>query len=108
MHQHLCSIILLIRVTINHLEEKQNSLRRSNHLRISNRIPSNYRNMAAAPGNVGNVGNVGGNYQHSPIPGNPTPPLTPYMSPPYANQQDVKPDLSELKPLMGQSKSDGK
>ncbi|KAK8391085.1 hypothetical protein O3P69_017024 [Scylla paramamosain] len=57
------------------------------------------RSMSAAPGSA-NVGNVGGNYQHSPIPGNPTPPLTPYMSPPYGNQPDVKPDLSELKPLM--------
>lgn len=59
--------------------------------------------MNAAPGSA-SVGNVGGNYQHSPIPGNPTPPLTPYMSPPYGNQADVKPDLSELKPLMLQSK----
>lgn len=58
-----------------------------------------FRNMNAAPGSA-NVGN----YQHSPIPGNPTPPLTPYMSPPYGNQGDVKPDLSELKPLMLQSK----
>lgn len=60
--------------------------------------------MNAAPGSA-SVGNVGGNYQHSPIPGNPTPPLTPYMSPPYGNQPDVKPDLSELKPLMLQSKA---
>lgn len=64
------------------------------------------RTMTTAPAsaNVGNVGNVGGSYQHSPIPGNPTPPLTPYMSPPYANQVDIKPDLSEIKPLMLQSK----
>lgn len=60
--------------------------------------------MNAAPGSA-NVGNVGGSYQHSPIPGNPTPPLTPYMSPPYGNQPDVKPDLSELKPVLLQSKT---
>ena len=51
-----------------------------------------------APSNIGN-----GNYQHSPIPGNPTPPLTPYMSPPYSNN-DVKPDLADIKPLIPQSK----
>ena len=41
------------------------------------------------------------NYQHSPIPGNPTPPLTPASSlPPYISpNQDVKPNLvSDLKP----------
>lgn len=39
-------------------------------------------------------------YQHSPIPGNPTPPLTPASSmPPYISPNpDVKPNFSELKP----------
>lgn len=42
------------------------------------------------------------NYQHSPIPGNPTPPLTPASSmPPYISPNpDVKPNFSELKPPM--------
>lgn len=40
------------------------------------------------------------NYQHSPIPGNPTPPLTPATSmPPYISPNpDVKPNFSDLKP----------
>lgn len=40
------------------------------------------------------------NYQHSPIPGNPTPPLTPATSmPPYISPNpDVKPNFNELKP----------
>lgn len=39
-------------------------------------------------------------YQHSPIPGNPTPPLTPASSmPPYISPNaDVKPNFNELKP----------
>ncbi|CAG2061582.1 unnamed protein product [Timema podura] len=39
-------------------------------------------------------------YQHSPIPGNPTPPLTPASSmPPYISPNaDVKPNFSDLKP----------
>lgn len=39
-------------------------------------------------------------YQHSPIPGNPTPPLTPASSmPPYISPNpDVKPSFSDLKP----------
>lgn len=39
-------------------------------------------------------------YQHSPIPGNPTPPLTPASSmPPYISPNpDVKPNFAELKP----------
>lgn len=48
------------------------------------------------------------NYQHSPIPGNPTPPLTPASSmPPYISPNpDVKPTFSDLKPPMApQSKS---
>lgn len=42
------------------------------------------------------------NYQHSPIPGNPTPPLTPATSmPPYISPNpDVKPNFNELKPPM--------
>lgn len=41
-------------------------------------------------------------YQHSPIPGNPTPPLTPASSmPPYISPNpDVKPNFNELKPPM--------
>lgn len=40
------------------------------------------------------------NYQHSPIPGNPTPPLTPASSmPPYISPNpDVKPNFNDLKP----------
>uniref|UniRef100_A0AAR5QHI4 ZMIZ1/ZMIZ2 GBD-like domain-containing protein n=1 Tax=Dendroctonus ponderosae TaxID=77166 RepID=A0AAR5QHI4_DENPD len=40
------------------------------------------------------------NYQHSPIPGNPTPPLTPATSiPPYISPNpDVKPNFNDLKP----------
>lgn len=48
-------------------------------------------------------------YQHSPVPGNPTPPLTPASSmPPYISPNaDVKPHFNELKPPMGmQSKND--
>lgn len=39
-------------------------------------------------------------YQHSPIPGNPTPPLTPASSlPPYISpNQDVKPNFADMKP----------
>lgn len=42
-------------------------------------------------------------YQHSPVPGNPTPPLTPASSiPPYISPTgDVKPHFNELKPPMG-------
>ncbi|KPJ18923.1 Zinc finger MIZ domain-containing protein 1 [Papilio machaon] len=42
-------------------------------------------------------------YQHSPVPGNPTPPLTPASSmPPYISPNaDVKPHFNELKPSMG-------
>lgn len=42
------------------------------------------------------------NYQHSPIPGNPTPPLTPASSmPPYISPNpDVKPNFNDLKPPM--------
>lgn len=41
-----------------------------------------------------------GSYQHSPIPGNPTPPLTPATSmPPYISPNaDIKPSFNELKP----------
>lgn len=36
-------------------------------------------------------------YQHNPIPGNPTPPLTPASMPPYISPtQDVKPNFNEL------------
>lgn len=44
-----------------------------------------------------NGGNV--NYQHSPIPGNPTPPLTPATSmPPYISPNpDIKPNFNEIK-----------
>lgn len=48
------------------------------------------------------------NYQHSPIPGNPTPPLTPASNmPPYLSPStDVKPSYSDIKPRMPtQSKS---
>lgn len=47
------------------------------------------------------------NYQHSPIPGNPTPPLTPASSmPPYISPNpDVKPNFNEMKPpIPSQSK----
>lgn len=47
------------------------------------------------------------NYQHSPIPGNPTPPLTPATSmPPYISPNpDVKPNFNDLKPpITSQSK----
>lgn len=45
-------------------------------------------------------------YQHSPIPGNPTPPLTPASSMPYISPNpDVKPNFGDLKPpLPTQSK----
>lgn len=52
-----------------------------------------------------NGGNV--NYQHSPIPGNPTPPLTPATSmPPYISPNpDIKPNFNEMKsPVNIQSK----
>lgn len=47
------------------------------------------------------------NYQHSPIPGNPTPPLTPATSmPPYISPNpDIKPNFNEIKsPINIQSK----
>lgn len=47
------------------------------------------------------------NYQHSPIPGNPTPPLTPATSmPPYISPNpDIKPNFNEIKsPVNIQSK----
>lgn len=55
------------------------------------------------------VGSMRGNmsYQHSPIPGNPTPPLTPAgLMPPYVSPNaDVKPNFGDVKPpLMMQSK----
>lgn len=38
------------------------------------------------------------NYQHSPVPGNPTPPLTPACSVPYVSPNpDVKPKLNDSK-----------
>ncbi|GLV37412.1 tonalli, partial [Carabus blaptoides fortunei] len=48
------------------------------------------------------------NYQHSPIPGNPTPPLTPASSmPPYISPNpDVKPNFNDLKPPMPIQKDD--
>lgn len=39
----------------------------------------------------------GQNFQHSPIPGNPTPPMTPGSVPPYPGQ-DIKPNMQEFKP----------
>ncbi|XP_022257226.1 zinc finger MIZ domain-containing protein 1-like [Limulus polyphemus] len=48
-------------------------------------------------------------YQHSPIPGNPTPPLTPASSmPPYisGNPGDVKPSYPDIKPPIPQTKDD--
>lgn len=47
-------------------------------------------------------------YQHSPVPGNPTPPLTPASSiPPYISPNgDVKPHFNELKPPMGMAQND--
>ena len=46
----------------------------------------------------------GMNYQHSPIPGNPTPPLTPAANmPPYVSPNaDVKPNLVDIKPTITQ------
>ncbi|CAL4090615.1 unnamed protein product [Meganyctiphanes norvegica] len=61
---------------------------------------SGSRNVYIKPEGGSSLGN--GNYQHSPIPGNPTPPLTPYMSPPYGNNGDVKPDLADIKPIIPQ------
>ena len=65
-------------------------------------LPRNMNVAAAAPPPPPpNGNNGGGNYQHSPIPGNPTPPLTPYMSPPYANSQDVKQEFNpDVKPTI--------
>lgn len=42
------------------------------------------------------------NYQHSPIPGNPTPPLTPASNmPPYLSPNtDVKPSFADVKPRL--------
>lgn len=53
---------------------------------------------SAQYGEVGTVRSV--SYQHSPVPGNPTPPLTPAGSmPPYISPNaDVKPNFNELKP----------
>ncbi|XP_022250299.1 zinc finger MIZ domain-containing protein 1-like isoform X2 [Limulus polyphemus] len=48
-------------------------------------------------------------YQHSPIPGNPTPPLTPASSmPPYIspNSGDIKPSYPDMKPPMPPTKDD--
>ncbi len=46
--------------------------------------------------------------QPSPLPGNPTPPITPgstgmpqYMSPPHCPSGDMKPNMADLKPPMG-------
>lgn len=46
-------------------------------------------------------------YQHSPVPGNPTPPLTPASSmPPYISPNaDVKPHFNEIKQSMSMSSS---
>lgn len=52
----------------------------------------------------GQDGSIRGNmsYQHSPIPGNPTPPLTPAgLMPPYVSPNaDVKPNFVDMKPSM--------
>lgn len=38
------------------------------------------------------------NYQHSPVPGNPTPPLTPACSVPYVSPNpDIKPQMENSK-----------
>lgn len=46
-------------------------------------------------------------YQHSPIPGNPTPPLTPAgLMPPYVSPNaDVKPNFVDIKPQLMQMQS---
>ncbi|XP_022240944.1 zinc finger MIZ domain-containing protein 1-like isoform X1 [Limulus polyphemus] len=50
------------------------------------------------------------NYQHSPIPGNPTPPLTPASNsiPPYIspNSGDIKPSYQDIKPQIPPTKDD--
>ncbi|KAK6629696.1 hypothetical protein RUM43_003514 [Polyplax serrata] len=58
----------------------------------------------------GQDGSIRGNmsYQHSPIPGNPTPPLTPAgLMPPYVSPNaDVKPNFVDMKPSMIMQKDD--
>lgn len=48
------------------------------------------------------------NYQHSPIPGNPTPPLTPAasISPYISPNSDIKPNFNELKPSVNMQKDE--
>ncbi|XP_029158150.1 zinc finger MIZ domain-containing protein 1 isoform X4 [Nylanderia fulva] len=62
----------------------------------SNVATSQYQQDVASMRST-NGGNV--NYQHSPIPGNPTPPLTPATSmPPYISPNpDIKPNFNEMK-----------
>lgn len=65
---------------------------------------SQYQQDVASMRTTG-AGNL--NYQHSPIPGNPTPPLTPATSmPPYISPNpDIKPNFNEMKsPVNIQSK----
>ena len=54
---------------------------------------------------VGSQPPVGAGFQHSPIPGNPTPPLTPAANlPPFASpNSDVKPTLGQASKYPGRA-----
>ncbi|XP_074647800.1 zinc finger MIZ domain-containing protein 1-like isoform X2 [Tubulanus polymorphus] len=64
--------------------------------------PNYQNNMNGMPNSMNmNMNNM--NYQHSPIPGNPTPPMTPSSGmPPYMSPgPDIKPNFQDIKPNVG-------
>ncbi|XP_046360249.1 zinc finger MIZ domain-containing protein 1-like isoform X2 [Haliotis rufescens] len=61
--------------------------------------PPNRPPPGQGPGFPGQFPGQQPSYQHSPIPGNPTPPMTPGAVPPYSNP-DVKPNFPEFKPQL--------
>jgi hypothetical protein len=73
---------------------------------INRNVNGQYGNTSQFQQDVAMRNNM--NYQHSPIPGNPTPPLTPASSmPPYISPNpDVKPNFNEMKPPIPSQKDD--
>lgn len=77
---------------------------------MSSFVPGSVVRVAPGSPSGQDVGSMRGNmsYQHSPIPGNPTPPLTPAgLMPPYVSPNaDVKPNFGDIKPPLMMQKDD--
>ena len=72
----------------------------------SSYVATSQYQQEVSPMRTTGAGNL--SYQHSPIPGNPTPPLTPAASiPPYISpNSDIKPNFNELKTPVSMQKDD--